>query len=182
VTEGVKQYATVLGGGAVVIGLVSVLAVLPARSKLGAAQAGLDAVEGQIVESQQRLRPLGRLTERVAQVEGELRTGRKALLRQSELGTFLERVARIAADQRLTGLEPTPGQMVAEGELFRMPMKLTFSGQLAGVFAFLRETEALPYFTRVDELKLGNDARYTGKLTATLDISVFFSADDPKKP
>jgi Tfp pilus assembly protein PilO len=182
VTEGAKQYGMVLGGGAVAIALLLFLAVVPARMKLGSAQAQLAGTENEVVQRQQRLRPLGRLTERVGQLEKELRSGHKTLPHQSELGTFLGRISRIVDNQRLTDLEITPGQLVSKGSMFRMPMKLTFCGSLAGVFAFLREMEALPHYTRVDELKLENDARYKGRLTVSLGISVFFQSDEQKQP
>lgn len=182
-TEGAKQYAAVLGGGALLIGLLLFLAVVPSRMKLGTAEAQLTRVENEVVQRQQRLGPLGRLTERVSQLETELRTGRKTLPRQSELGNFLGRISRIVDNQRLTDLEITPGRLVSQGNMFRMPMKMTFCGSMAGVFAFLREVEALPHYTRVDELKLENDSRYKGRLTVSLGISVFFSADgETKKP
>ena len=180
-SDGARQYAIVLGGGALLIAVLTVLAVIPARVRLGEAQAQLKRVESEIVHCRRRLSPLGRLDTRVRKLENELKNSHKTLSKKSELGNFLGRISRIVAGQRLADLETTPGQLVSTGNIYRMPMRLTFGGTLAGVFGFLREVEALPHYTRIDELKIENDAKYTGRLTVTLEMSVFFSRDEATK-
>ena len=181
-SKGARQYALLLGGGGLVIATLAFVAVLPARSKLSAAQAQLARVESEIRQRQQRLRPLGTLTERVGQLRKELTSSAKTLTKHSELGAFLKRISRIVDSQRMTDQEITPGQLVTQGKMFRMPMKLTFQGTLAGVFGFLREVEAMPYYTRVDELAVENDPEYEGRLTVSLGLSVFFKRDEAKTP
>ena len=179
-SKGARQYALLLGGGFIVIAVLAFVLMLPARNKLSAAQAQLVHIDGEIGRRQQRLRPLGSLTQRVNRLEMELKNASKTLPSHSALGAFLGRISRIVDSQRLSDLEITPGHLVTQGQMFRMPMKLTFGGTLGGVFAFLRELERLPYYTRVDELKIENDSKYTGRLTISLGISVFFSRDKQK--
>jgi Tfp pilus assembly protein PilO len=177
VGEGLREYLIVLGGGLLAIAAVTVLAVIPARVKLAEAQGQLERVENEVGHRRRRLMPLGRLDVSVRKLDTELKSSRKALPDRDELGNILGRVNRIVESQRLTDLEITPSEPVARGDVYRMPMRLTFAGTLTGLFAFLRELEGLPHYIRVDELKIENDARYSGRVTVTLEVSVFFRRD-----
>jgi Tfp pilus assembly protein PilO len=145
--------------------------------------------------SQQRLTSLKqakieqRRTIDMAMGQGEELPGLKAKLRDTQrlverfeasvpsdnaLGAFLQRVATLMTEQKLTEQVVLPGKEVESGDLGCIPIRMTCQGTLANLFRFFSALQTLDRLVRIETVRIENDAGFSGRLTMQTEAFIFY--------
>jgi Tfp pilus assembly protein PilO len=93
---------------------------------------------------------------------------------EASLGVFLQEIARIMTEHRLTDQVVVPGQEVESGGVGCIPVHINCKGSLKDLFGFFRDFQALERLVRIERVALKNDSEYTGQVGLETDAVVFY--------
>src|SRR3954471_7515438 len=105
--------------------------------------------------------------------------GAKKLPKDMDVAGFINDVTRISQSTQLRKPKYDP-EVPKRLELFSVyPIRLQLQGNFANVFAFIRETEALPRLSRIRSIniKTDNGAKEPGAVIVNLGMDLYFSPD-----
>lgn len=100
---------------------------------------------------------------------------------EASLGVFLQEIARIMTEHRLTDQVVVPGQEVESNGVGCVPVHINCKGSLKDLFGFFRDFQALERLVRIESVVLKNDSEYTGRISLETDAVVFYQLQAPGK-
>ncbi|HSW00154.1 MAG TPA: type 4a pilus biogenesis protein PilO [Sedimentisphaerales bacterium] len=125
----------------------------------------------------------------LARQQGEELAGLKAKLRDTQrlveqfeasvpsdnaLGAFLQQVATLMSNQRLTDQVVLPGQETQAGDVGCIPIRMSCQGTLENLFGFFSGLQAMDRLVRIETVKIENDPGFSGQLTMQSDAYIFY--------
>jgi Tfp pilus assembly protein PilO len=90
------------------------------------------------------------------------------------LGTFLQQIASIMTQHRLTDQVVVPGNEVSADGLSCIPVQITCRGNLADMFLFFNGLQALDRLVRFERVVLQNDDEFSGRARMQTDAVIFY--------
>ena len=138
------------------------------------------------IEERQRDLMAGRLQTKVLpDVAGEVRRLRerldhsnKSLPPEPELPQFIRDVTQLSQQAMLKSFTYKLGVPVRREQVSELPIQLSFAGDFANVFAFLRNAEEMPRLTRVRAMSIRTrDRDKSGQVQVTMTMNIYFSSE-----
>lgn len=145
----------------------------------------LHSLDAQIAGMQQELSDNSAKSRILPEVAREVRTlrlrldGSKKLPKDMDVAGFINDVTRISQGTQLRKPQYRP-DTPKRYELFSLyPIQLELQGNFANIFAFIRDTEALPRLSRVRTINIKTDqtSKEPGSVTVDLGMDLYFSPD-----
>ena len=100
---------------------------------------------------------------------------------ESALGTFLEQIAGIMTECRLTDQVVLPGKEWETSNVNGVPIRITCKGTLTDLFNFFRRLEALDRLVRIEKTALVNDNNLTGLISMQTEAVIFYQSPKQRK-
>lgn len=149
----------------------------------------------QIAAKQKRLSKLNRalgtigdLKEEIAQLEEAVTFFESKLPSEKEIDRVLEEVWRLAEanelatksiqTMRIGGASPF---LSTGGGQAEQPIKMQFAGDFLGFYAFLLALEDQPRIMRIRQMTLQHNAGDNGRISAVVELSIFFERHNINK-
>ena len=150
----------------------------------------------QIAAKQRQLHKLNRATASIGNLKDEIAELQKAidffkskLPNEKEIDRVLEEVWRLAEANNLStkSICTMKGKrastfVLAGGSQAEQPIKMQFEGDFLGFYGFLLALERQPRIMRIRDLSMKHISNQQGRITAELELSVFFEQGNDKKP
>jgi Tfp pilus assembly protein PilO len=92
------------------------------------------------------------------------------------LGTFLQQIAGIMTDCRLTDQVVLPGKDVKTTDLNCVPIHVACKGTLTDIFRFFTRLQSLDRLVRVEKVAMENDVDLTGQISLQVEAVIFEQA------
>jgi Tfp pilus assembly protein PilO len=89
------------------------------------------------------------------------------------LGTFLQQIAAIMTDCRLTEQVVLPGKEVKTGDLDCVPIHVACRGTLTDIFGFFTKLQNLERLVRIEKVAMENDSDLTGQISTQVEVVIF---------
>jgi Tfp pilus assembly protein PilO len=89
------------------------------------------------------------------------------------LGTFLQQIAGIMTDCRLTEQVVLPGKDVKTNDLNCIPIHVACKGTLTDLFFFFTKLQSLDRLVRIEKVAMENDADLMGQISAQVEAVIF---------
>ena len=90
------------------------------------------------------------------------------------LGTFLQQIAAIMTQHRLTDQVVVPGKEASAEGLSCIPVQITCKGTLADMFLFFNGLQTLDRLVRFERVVLKNDEGFSGQARMQTDAVIFY--------
>jgi Tfp pilus assembly protein PilO len=107
------------------------------------------------------------LTAKVADFE-------KRIPAESNVGDFLEELARLAQKRGLQPDTVQPGEPIRGDDVVALPIAIKVHGSFSGIHGLLRDIEHMPRLTRFEKFNAVVDTEYSGDVAAELNLKIFF--------
>ena len=170
-----RQLAVVAG---LAIAAFLLLVYFPSTAALQSLRERIRSGLAQLEVDQERSRSLPQLRATSEQLERQL-SAFKPIGTEAAVGEFIGRAAEMSTQLRLRDLSCQPANSTVSGSLVATPVLLTASGDFANVYAFLRQCEQMPQWTRVQKLRIrqqpkqGDRPLLPGEVHAELVVVIF---------
>jgi len=135
----------------------------------------------QIAEKQQELASDRSQTNRLPAVAGELDrlnarlAGFKELPPDPQFGPFIHDISGASQQAKLRKFTDQPGEVTRDDLYSEMPVTLTFQGDFASVFTFIRHVEDMDRLTRVRDVQIKSIDSTLGTVDVTLTVNIYYS-------
>jgi Tfp pilus assembly protein PilO len=153
------------------------------------------AMRAQIAAKQKRLDKLNRAMGMIGDLKAEIADLDKAVVffksklpQEKEIDRVLEEVWRLAEANELAtksiqtmkigGASPF---LSTEGTQAEQPIKMEFVGDFLGFYSFLLALEDQPRIMRIRQMTLRPGSKAQGRISAEVELSIFFERQDIKK-
>lgn len=98
----------------------------------------------------------------------------------SALGTFLQQIAALMTEYKLTDPVVLPGKEQEGDDLGWIPIHMTCQGTMTDLFGFFNRLQTLDRLVRVEKAMLENDPDFTGRLTMRTEGFIFYQVNSVK--
>ena len=95
---------------------------------------------------------------------------------QNTFGSFLGKVADLMNENSLKEQKITPGDVIKADQFNCIPVSMNCKGNLAQIFRFYRQLQALDRLVRIEHVKLSNDSNYNGQVSMETKAVIYYSA------
>ncbi len=99
----------------------------------------------------------------------------RKLPRREELGQFVKEITNLSQSASLRRLSNQPGDVRRRDVFSERPIALSFEGNFADVFTFLRQAEEMQRLTRVKSLNVRSLDAQQGLVDVQVVLSIYFS-------
>jgi len=171
-----RRQIVIFGAAVLMVGGFVLFRYLPLRARIKTVNqtkaadrkaASEEAVQGQLIpvlEGQAR-----ELSESIGDYEAKMP-------RERELGAFLGRITDLMNEHNLKEQVVTPGGEVKSGELSCIPVDIQCKGNLAEMFEFFKGLQSLERLVRIEQIKLSNDADFSGEVRLETRAVIYYQA------
>ena len=150
-------------------------------------RAQIEAKQRQLQKLNRATASIGDLKEEIAELSKAIEFFESKLPTEKEIDKVLEEVWRLAEANNLTtksictmAKRSRSVFVQAASPHAEQPIKMQFEGDFQGFYRFLLALENQPRIMRICQLTLGERKGQQGSVTADLEISIFFEAQDAK--
>ncbi len=167
----------VLGAGmALMLGLFFLFGYRQANNRLRDLRIDEDRKLNELSMGQARLQSLDTLELEVERLRLKLARFDKKLPRQQDLGAFMRDITLLSQQSSLRKWMVQPDPKPRRQDLFsELPIVLSFEGDFASVFAFLRQTEEMQRLTRVRSIRINSRDAKLGQVEVQMAMSIYFA-------
>jgi Tfp pilus assembly protein PilO len=141
----------------------------------------VDDLNRQITAKQRQLESDRAQTNRLPAVTSELQqlttrlAGFKKLPLDPQLGEFMHEVYQASQKAQLHKLTDQPGEAERFELYSEMPIVLSFQGDFASVYSFIRQIEEMQRLTRVQDVTIKTIDSNQGTVDVTLTVNIYYS-------
>lgn len=163
-------------GGVLVLIAASfyLLGYRPLTNKMTAMDADILSMQQELADNSVKSQILPEVAKDVNKLRVKV-GGSKTLPREMDVAGFITDITRISQRTQLRKPDYHPDDP-KRGELFSVyPIRLSLSGNFANVFAFIRETEALPRLSRVRTINIKKDSKDPESVVVNMGMDLYFS-------
>ena len=150
----------------------------PITKKIESLDMEIRSMQRELVDNSTKSKILPEVAREVRNLRVRL-DGSKQLPKDMDVAGFINDVTRISQSTQLRKPKYDPDNP-KRLELFSVyPIRLQLQGNFSNVFAFIRETEALPRLSRIRTINIKNDAasKEPGGVIVNLGMDLYFSPD-----
>jgi len=116
------------------------------------------------------------LTEQVQKLQAQLQDYEANIPDQRDLGAFLGSIADLMNEHGLSEQIIEPGKEVEADRFNCIPVSMRCKGRLTQIFNFYGRLQALDRLVRIEQVKLSNDAAYSGQVTMETKAVIYYRA------
>jgi Tfp pilus assembly protein PilO len=91
-----------------------------------------------------------------------------------DLGDFLQQIANLMSQQKLTEQVVAPGQEIKGQGLSCIPVNVQCKGKLAEIFGFYEQLQRLDRLVRIERVNLTNDGDFSGHVSMQTRAIVYY--------
>jgi Tfp pilus assembly protein PilO len=157
---------------------IYLMGIRPATVRLGELQAKFALEKSELQGNQARARDLPKVELEIEHLRQRVERFDKKLPKQQDLAQFIDDLTEISQQSSLQKLAWKPDLKPRRTDQFsELPIQLTFQGDFAGVFDFLRRTEDMQRLTRVRKLELRSLEGSTGQVDVQVTMNIYFAEE-----
>jgi Tfp pilus assembly protein PilO len=102
--------------------------------------------------------------------------------KEASLGVFLQEIARIMTEHRLTEQVVVPGKEMQPGAVWCIPIHVNCKGNLKDVFGFFHDFQAMDRLVRIEKVVLQNGNDFQGRVSMEADAVIFYGSRTEPEP
>ncbi|UCG46867.1 MAG: type 4a pilus biogenesis protein PilO [Phycisphaerales bacterium] len=174
-----RQQVTISIAAIAVMGCFVLLRYLPLKKEIQTVNRTKAAQMLVITGGEECERKIPALKEQLDKLSLAVGNYESCIPQERALGPFLHRIADLMNEHKLTEQSVTPGEEVAAGELCCIPVTMQCKGTLARVFEFYRHLRGLDRIVRIEQVKLTNDAEFSGRVRMETRAVIYYRAGAP---
>jgi Tfp pilus assembly protein PilO len=149
---------------------------VPLSKRLAALRSQIWVRQQELAENHRKASKRNEIAARNDKLKQELERIKKPS-RQQELPELIKDLERGKSLASLKRYEQKAGVPVRSDLYCQLPITMSFEGDFASIFGFLRSTEDLQRLTRVRNLKLKAKDDRTGQVQASISMNIYFSTE-----
>jgi Tfp pilus assembly protein PilO len=119
---------------------------------------------------------LAEMKEHLKRLEQQTASYDKQLPNDRDLGTFLQQIADLMDEHKLTEQQVEPGKKLDDGKLSCIPIEMTCKGKLQQIFDFQKALGRLDRLIRIESIELVNDTNLKGQVKMTAKTRIYYKA------
>jgi Tfp pilus assembly protein PilO len=116
------------------------------------------------------------MKEQLLELRARLESYEKNIPEQNTFGGFLGKVADLMNENSLKEQQITPGDVIKADQFNCIPVSMNCKGNLAQIFNFYRQLQALDRLVRIEQVKLTNDSNYKGQVSMETKAVIYYRA------
>lgn len=97
-----------------------------------------------------------------------------ALPSDRDLGTFLQQIADLMDEHKLTDQQVQPGKKLEDGKLSCIPIEMNCKGKLQEIYEFHKALCQLQRLIRIDSVELVNNEKLNGQVRMTAKTRIYY--------
>lgn len=169
-----KQQVIIIVSAVVLLAGFAAFQYLPMRKKCDAIQKKHISQSSLISQAGQKDIQLSNLQNKLNELQADLVGFESSLPGDTQLGSFLGKVARLMDEYGLTEQQITPQQETKAGKLNCIGVTMKCRGGLSQVRGFYAAIQQLDRAIRVEEFRLLNDNEFSGQITMETKIIIYY--------
>lgn len=164
------------GGMALVVTAFIIFGYRPQSRKLAALNTQIDRCHQELSANRDQAKILSAVAIDVDRLKAKLREF-KRLPQQKELAEFINDIAQLAQQSNLKKRQIIPkGENQRGDRLLERPVQLSFEGDFASVYAFLRHIEELQRLTRIPTMKIKSQDK-SGQVKVDMTMNLYCATE-----
>ena len=172
-----RQQITICAIGAAIFCVFAVLWYLPLRRKMHIVKQAKTERAQVIARGTADARQLPLLREELTRLEARLGDYEAGIPVQRAHGVFLHRIADLMKEHNLNDQIITPGEEIEADKFNCIPVTMRCTGELAQITEFYRQLQSLDRLVRIEQVRLTNDAGYSGRVTMETEAVVYYRTE-----
>ena len=170
----------------IVIGIVAVVTIawfvllsyVPLRKRMKALKQNRTVQQAFIDKVSYQRKQLPELKQRMLELQKTAEDYRTSIPAQRDLGAFLQRIADLMSDTRLSEQFVEHGTETQAGVLNCIPVNMRCKGKLAQLFEFYRALQRLDRLVRIEQVELVNEADFGGEVSVQTKAFIYYESAD----
>lgn len=165
-----QRFAGIFGVVALVVGAFYFFVIQGKDQEIDALQENLAKIQKEVEDNRLHAQKLGKLKEKIAKLETDMKEASKQLPSKKEIPQLLEQVSNIGTQFGLEFLTFKPRPEVRKDFYSEVPVSLKISGKFHNMLMFFDEISHLPRIVAIDDIKIHSDkgsSRLTLQCVAT---------------
>jgi len=151
---------------------------LPLRKKMKAFERDRTVQQSIISKASYQTKQLPELKQRLLELQKTAEDYRMNVPAQRDLGAFLQRIANLMNEARLSEQFIEHGKETQAGVLNCIPVNMRCKGKLAQLFEFYRALQRLDRLVRIEQVELVNEADFGGEVSMQTKAFIFYESAD----
>lgn len=171
-----KQQIIVYAAAAAVVAICVLVALryLPLRKQIKELSQIRNTQKFVIQKAAAESNHLELLKERLQKLQEQTVHYDQQLPNDRDLGNFLQQIADLMDEHKLTAQQVEPGKNMADGKLNCIPVEMRCKGKLQQIFDFNKALGRLERLIRIDSIELVNDTDLTGQVNMTAKTRIYY--------
>ncbi|MBA7614946.1 hypothetical protein ES703_22220 [subsurface metagenome] len=151
---------------------------LPLRKKMKALERDRTVQQSIISKASYQTKKLPELKQRLLELQKMAEDYRMNVPAQRDLGAFLQRIANLMNEARLSEQFIEHGKETQAGVLNCIPVNMRCKGKLAQLFEFHRALQRLDRLVRIEQVELVNEADFGGEVSMQTKAFIYYESAD----
>jgi Tfp pilus assembly protein PilO len=172
-----KQIVVCIVALAVVVGFV-LFCYLPLRKRMKALERDRTVQQSIISRASYQAGQLPQLKQRLLELQKTAGDYRVNVPAQKDLGAFLQKIANLMNEARLSEQFVEQGTQTQAGGLNCIPVNMRCKGKLAQLFEFYRALQQLDRLVRIEQVELVNEADFGGEVSMQTKAFIYYESAD----
>ncbi len=170
----------------IVIGIVAAVTIvgfvlflyMPLRKKIKLLKQDRAVQQALIDKASYQKKQLPELKQRLLELQKTAEDYQTSIPAQRDLGTFLQRIADLMSDTKLSEQLIEHGTETQAGVLNSIPVNMRCKGNLMQLFEFYRALQQLERLVRIEQVELVNKADFSGEVSMQTKALIYYEPAD----
>ncbi len=170
----------------IVIGIMAVVTIawfvlfsyVPLRKRMKALKQNRTVQQAFIDKVSYQRKQLPELKQRMLELQKTAEDYRTSIPAQRDLGAFLQGIADLMSDTRLSEQFVEHGMETQAGVLNCIPVNMRCKGKLAQLFEFYKALQRLDRLVRIEQVELVNEADFGGEVSMRTKALIYYESAD----
>ncbi len=151
---------------------------LSLRKRMKALERDRTVQQSIISKASYQTKQLPELKQRLLELQKTAEDYRMNVPAQRDLGAFLQRIANLMNEARLSEQFIEHGKETQAGVLNCIPVNMRCKGKLAQLFEFYRALQRLDRLVRIEQVELVNEADFGGEVSVQTKAFIYYESAD----
>jgi Tfp pilus assembly protein PilO len=116
------------------------------------------------------------LREQLQRLRVEIEDYKSKIPDQRDFGSFLSRITDLMNEYKLEEQSIEPGETITADKFSYIPVNMECKGRLTQLFNFYDRLQDLDRLVRIEQVKLSNDAGYSGQVSMETKAIIYYRA------
>lgn len=151
---------------------------LPLRKRMKELERNRMVQQSVISKASYQSKQLPELKQRLLELQKTAEDYRMSVPAQRDLGAFLQRIANLMNEARLSEQFIEHGTETQAGVLNCIPLNMRCKGKLTQLFEFYRALQQLDRLVRIEQVELVNEADFGGEVSMQTKALIYYESAD----